>query len=107
MHWTSTIHLYWHERHIEYCRLVEWQAEHMEGDSSGRGSGEKHHQEAFSRFSRCWPIRTWPLSVSSASPRRREEAILAGIMEELTKNKLLYASSLEVLYENQLGRGDL
>lgn len=32
---------YWHERYVQYCRDVEWQAEHGGGiDSSGRGSGK-------------------------------------------------------------------
>ena len=91
---------YWHERYVQYCRDVEWQAENGGGiDASGRGSGKSTvRTKAFSiqQMLKHPDIAICIFSFTKDAAKRH----FVNIMDELQKNKLLYALFPDVLYED-------
>lgn len=91
---------YWHERYVRYCQAVEWQAENGGGlDSSGRGSGKSSvRTKAFSiqQMLKYPNLSICIFSFTKDAAKRH----FTNIMDELQKNKLLYALFPEVLYED-------
>lgn len=91
---------YWHKRYIEYCRLVEWQAANGGGiDSSGRGSGKSSVRTKALTIQQVLKHPDASVCIFSFT-KEAAKRHFNGIVDELEKNKLLYALFPEVLYED-------